>query len=216
MVSILTTQQYKSFGPRKVTGYGADAWMTVKVRFDDQCGNGHNTFSITADVVTAASKRRNDMHDEIVKWFPSLEPLIKWHLCSTDGPMHGIANTIYHASDRDHWGLRKGEFRQHTSRGQQNDGVAGVPHWELAVPEVAARHVYAADKPAPITLEWRPSGITGEGKDRELDAARRCAIWPEATDEDLTAPGLKERLEARMPALLVEFRAAIESLGFTW
>ena len=43
-----------------------------------------------------------------------------------------------------------------------------------------------------------------------------AAIWPEATDEELTAPDLKERLEARLPALLEEFQAAVESLGFTW
>ena len=40
--------------------------------------------------------------------------------------------------------------------------------------------------------------------------------WPDATDEDLTAPGLKERLEARLPALLEAFQAGVESLGFTF
>ena len=55
-----------------------------------------------------------------------------------------------------------------------------------------------------------------EGKVRDLDAARATAIWPEATDEDLTTDGLKERLEARLPALLAEFRAAVEGLGFKW
>ena len=55
-----------------------------------------------------------------------------------------------------------------------------------------------------------------QGQRRELDRARHAAIWPDATDEELTAPGLKERLEARLPALLAEFRAAVESLGFTW
>ena len=34
--------------------------------------------------------------------------------------------------------------------------------------------------------------------------------------EDLTAPGLEERLLARLPALMAEFRAAVESLGFVW
>jgi hypothetical protein len=55
-----------------------------------------------------------------------------------------------------------------------------------------------------------------EGKSRELSAARDSAIWPDATDEDLTAPGLEERLKARLPALLAEFRQAVESLGFIW
>jgi hypothetical protein len=46
-----------------------------------------------------------------------------------------------------------------------------------------------------------------------LKAARSCAMWPEATDEDLTAPGLKERLEARLPALLAAFKQDIKILG---
>jgi len=41
-------------------------------------------------------------------------------------------------------------------------------------------------------------------------------VWPDATDEDLTAPGLRERLDARLPGLLMEFRAAMEELGFVW
>ena len=50
-----------------------------------------------------------------------------------------------------------------------------------------------------------------EGKERELDAARRVAIWPEATDEELTAPDLKGRLEARLPALLAGVHALLWS-----
>ncbi len=58
----------------------------------------------------------------------------------------------------------------------------------------------------------------GKGKLRELDAARRAAIWPEATDAELSLPReeLKTKLEARLPALLAEFRAAVESLGLTF
>lgn len=36
-------------------------------------------------------------HDEIVKHFPDLAHLVKWHLCSTDGPLHYIANALYWA-----------------------------------------------------------------------------------------------------------------------
>ena len=55
-----------------------------------------------------------------------------------------------------------------------------------------------------------------EGKARGLDLARSAAVWPDATDEELTSPGLRERLEERLPGLLVEFRAAVEGAGFTW
>lgn len=158
--SKLTKQQYKTFGPRPAKGYGKGSAIWALVRYDDECGNGHNTFSITGHVT---EPRRKDwvacgcIHEEIAEAFPELAPYIKWHLCSSDGPMHYIANTVYLASER-----------------------------------------------------------VGEGKERDLDAARSSAIWPDATDDDLILPGLQERLAARLPALLEEFRRDVESLGFGW
>jgi len=156
MESKLTKSQRKTYGPKPIAGYGAGGYITATVKFDDECGNGHNTFAITADVITNESKRRNDiqaggcLHDGVSRLFPMLAPAIKWHLCSTDGPLHYIANTVY----------------------------------------------------------WVKQG--------NLVYARSSAVWPEATDEDLTAPGLRARLEARLPALLTEFREAVETLGFIW
>jgi hypothetical protein len=223
-MSTPTKSQFKTYGPRPVTGYGSGATITATVRFDDQCGNGHNTFSITAVVVTPASKRRNDieaggcLHEDIARVFPELAPFIKWHLCSTDGPMHYVGNTVYHAGIRDCHGLLAGEFRQHTSRGKQNGGVEGVPNWVLVIPDLEVRDVYSTKKPTPVVCEWKPYGRTGEGKARELDAARSAAVWPEATDAELCAEPaeLRAALLARLPALLADFRRDVESLGFVW
>lgn len=182
------------------------------------CGNGHNSFSITATIYeNGCDVAGGCCHEEVAKHFPELAPFIKWHLTSTDGPMHYVANTLFHAGDKDCWGLRKGEFRQHTSRGpHQNGGVAGVPNWVLRLPDRAERDVYSPTKPAPVVLEWEPEGRMGEGKERDLNAARHCAVWPEATDEELTAPGLEERLIARLPALMQAFKADVESLGLIY
>ena len=201
---------------------GRDYQVKVELRFDDECGNGHNSFAITADVYLY-NVRGNRVcwvsggccHDAIIKAAPEYAGIIKWHLCSTDGPMHYIANTVYHAGDRDCNGLMAGEFRQFT------DKVTGIPKWKLEIGHEygiwgGKSAVTSADKPEPVTFEYAPYGRTGEGKARDLDAARKCAIWPDATDEELTADGLKERLEARLPELLVEFRAAMEGLGFVW
>lgn len=222
-VSVLTKSQFRTYRPKPIDGYGPGATITATVRYDDQCGNGHNSFAITASVITPASRRRGDieaggcLHDDIARVFPELAPLIKWHLTGSDGPMGYEANAVYHAGDRDCWGQRKGEFQQHTSRGKhQNGGVEGVPCWELAAPET--REVYAAEKPAPVLLEWKPYGRTGEGKARDFDAARSCAVWPDATDEQLSAEPdeLRAMLAARLPAIMAEFKAAVESLGFTY
>lgn len=96
--------------------------LTVEMRFDDNCGNGHNSFAITATAIDP--RYRGDravvccgcMHEEIAAVFPELVPLIKWHLSSTDSPMHYVANTVYHASDRDHNGKRKGEVTRTEER----------------------------------------------------------------------------------------------------
>lgn len=100
---------------RPVTGFGANGEMRVEIRFDDDCKKGHQSFAITAEVRTNESRRRRDiaaggcMHDDIAKNFPELEPLIKYHLMGTDSPMHYVANTVYHASNRDHNGRLAGE-----------------------------------------------------------------------------------------------------------
>lgn len=220
--SVLVKSQRKKYGPKFYTEAGSQFRIVAKVRFDDECGNGHNTFSITATIdEKCGNKSWRDYsggccHEAVAKHFPELAPFLKWHLTSTDGPMHYLANVLYHASDRDCWGLRKGEFRQHTSRGQQNNGIAGVPNWVLELPERAKRDVYSMEKPAPVVLEWQPEGRTGEGKAREFDHARSCAVWPEATDEELSAPDLKERLIARLPALMAAFKRDVESLGFVY
>jgi hypothetical protein len=143
--------------------------LVASVRFDDECKNGHNTFTIMADlyektrrngeqssesdyVVNSRGKKRyltscGCQHDLVAVHFPELAPLIKWHLTSTDGPTFYVADTVYHA--------QKGR----------------------------------------------------------LDYARRSAIAPDATLAEL---GDESWLLARLPALMVEFRAAVESLGFVY
>lgn len=190
MNSTLTKNQKKTYR-KDIMEDGVPVTLIAHIRFDDVCGNGHNSFSITCDRYEGYRQMGEPtvkhpsgktlwlnacgcLHDEVRAHFSELTPLLKWHLCSTDGPLHGVANAIYHAGDRDCHGLRKGEPSRKT----------------------------------PVRI--------GEGKERDLDAARRSAVWPDATEEELTAPGLKERLEARLPALLDEFRSDIEALGFTW
>lgn len=203
------------------------------VRFDDDCRNGHNSFAVTGE--TYRPGRLPDswvvdsagcVHEDIAAAFPELAHLIRWHLCSTDGPMHYVGNAAYHASDRDHWGLRAGEFRQQRDK-------EGRPRWKLALVWADGAHMalpygtgdgrdrcqVAADIPPALpAVQWVPDGITGEGKARDFDAARSCAVWPEATDAELSVdrPELEQRLRDRLPALLAAMRADIEGAGLLW
>lgn len=208
---------------RPVRGYGADARMTVELRFDDDCRNERNTFAITAEIHRPKAddiEAGGCLHEEIAKYFPELAPLIKWHLCSTDGPMHYLANTVYLAGNRDHNGLLMGEKRQ------IRNGKTGLPSWKLAVivdgveTNVHDIEQYLDGETQPVAPELRyvPWFRVGEGKARKLDAARSAAVWPGATDEELSAEPevLREVLKQRLPQLLANFRADIESIGFMW
>ena len=210
-MSVLTKKQEKTYGPRPISGWGKNAQIKATVRYDDRCGNGHNTFSITGEIFTPGKRdceAGGCLHDEVSKHFPELAPFIKWHLVSSDGPLYYVANTVYHASDRDCWGLRLGEFQQNKKR------ETGLPMWKLDANFGGIKYVSSAEKPWPVTFSYKPYGKIGEGKKRELDFARSSAVWPEATDEDLTSDTLKEKLLARLPKLLEDFQRDVESLGF--
>lgn len=204
--------------PRPIIGYGTGGKITVNIRFDDQCKNGHQSFSITADVYTDASRLRRDcqacgcLHDDIARIFPTLAPLIKWHGVNTDGPTHYIANTLYHAGDRDCHGLRKGESRQIIN------GRTGKPSWRLvSEPADLPQYIDSDTQPTEQAIRhYVPWCRIGEGKTRDLTTARSTAVWPEATDEQLTSDELPALLAARLPALIAEFKADMERIGMLW
>jgi len=61
-------------------------------------GNQHPYFSIRGDLREGNRWVAGGcMHDEVEQFFPELAPLVRWHLTSTDGPMHYLANAEYHA-----------------------------------------------------------------------------------------------------------------------
>lgn len=242
-MSTLTKNQTKTFRKDYINDQEEPETIIAKVRHDDSCGNGHNTFAITGEVYRRDVHRGEPtvthegtgrklwlsfcgcVHDEIREHFPELAPLLKWHLCSTDGPLHYIENTIWHASDKDCWGKRAGEPRAYDYYVQPAGGQGLLVEW----PENEDRRILGpkvqkfrtreeaqgvADACGGTVIEY--ATILGEGKAIELDAARRSAIWPEATDDELTAPGLRGRLEDRLPGLLAEFQKAVESLGLVY
>lgn len=265
MESILTKNQKRT--KTKVFGWdGQEYRITVTLRFDDGCGNGHNSFNATANIQCKSKNGRwcddsfGCLHDEIAEHFPEYKHLLKWHLCSTDGPMHYIANTTYHASDKDCWGFRKGEACQWTDQiyfGEHPIPYTGPKRLNNFIRSVGTsgevwEKMETLEIPHPkkefspkVTLEamgecrWHECPFDSqaeaeqfiramakgnariettatawsEGKEPDLEAARRCAIWPEATLEQLQD---KEQLLARLPALLAEFRKDMEALYFTW
>jgi hypothetical protein len=261
---------YQKFGasrPFNEKGFKKGSIISVAVRFDDQCGNKHQSFSITGDVREPRSHDTSIggcIHDEIEKYFPEIKHLIKWHCTSTNGPMHYAANTAYHASNRDHNGCLKGEpwawdyhikfgafpitkqvgkkfkeFIETKMPSHEGFVLKEVPYTSADGKVYESQYTFegfettwggaplkskaAADQflealtNYDVTFTSIPSQF-GEGKVRDLDAARRCAVWPEATDEQLMLPKaeLIALLNERAPKLLEEFRKDVEAAGFLW
>ena len=245
--------------------------ITAEVRFDDECKNGHKTFSITGEILRKVKNSRwvfccGQIQDDIAKHFPDLVPFFKWHLCSTGGPLHYLANTLYLASDKDCWGRRKGEpsawerrirffvdggyafpvsfkisdsFAKFLEENRHFIHTMKVVEVEFAGtgPKLSSHYTLSGFKDTGNTWGFVPFkslrdaeellealqiyiwGIEkvpiawSDGKEPDLEAARKTAIWPDATLEQLQD---EEQLKARLPGLLAEFRAAVESLGFEW
>lgn len=278
-MTVLTKHQTETFRADYYVDKKAET-LVAKIRYDDECNNGHNTFSITGNIYQPYRQhgeptiKHKDgatlwlncggcVHDEIAKHLPKLAKYIKWHLCSSDEPLHYIANTLFHAGDKDCWGRRAGEpcawdcairfgdspvshhipdkfwkflkERQGTGdfqvaaiayvqdKGKQYDfgpkytfvGFADKWHDCPFDSKVEADEFCEGMNRCKVEFVKLATDFS-KGKERDLNAARNCAIWPEATDEELTAPDLEEKLKARHPALMAEFRAAVEELGFIY
>lgn len=154
--------------------------LVAIVQWDDECGNGHNTFSITGAIYRGSGARAlarepiacGCIHEEIARAVPELAPLIQYHLVSSDGPLHYIANTMY-------W------WRQWREAGPlaQRDHLASTARYFAALANM-----------------------------------RTSACWPDSTIDDFLRPELDVVciLLRRLPTLMHEFKAAIESLGFEY
>jgi hypothetical protein len=162
MTSVLTKKQVKKYGPRKYKDeHGYEHTITAEVRYDDSCNNGHNTFAITgSDYSPRGGSSGGMLHDLIAEHFPELKPYLKWHLVSSDEPMHYVENSLYWAGKRG-W-----------CNGKPND---------------------------PPNLEH----------------FRSTAVWADATQADMESV-TKETLEARLPKIKEDFKAAVESLGLVY
>lgn len=179
---------------------GGHGKLVINIRYDDQYGNKHNTFSITADMYRDNRVWSGGcLHDDIIKYSPELAYLIKWHLVSSDGPMHYTANTMYHA-------LEHGPIDGYLYFSDKSNGLNETC---MKYGKIAELEKIAATNPDLYSVQIKVE----TAKVANIEAARSCAIWPEATHKQLLD---KIALEDRLPALMLEFKSVIEGLGFIY
>lgn len=266
MKSILTKHQKQTF-QRQIEYDGQKCNMTVEIRYDDECGNGHNTFAITGTIKRLSRGIYHTIcagciHEEIEKYFPEFKHLIKWHLCNSDAPMHYLENTLYHASNSASSKYEVGEpnrwqkvltfknsYITHKfskdfmefleNKKEKMFNIVEVEHKKDTNYNYKPKYTFEGfeckwyqcpfdDKQTAeeyqkelAEKDWIIKTIaTGyqEGKPRDFAAARRSAIWEDATDEQLSLPReeLKKLLIKRLPRLMKEFKKDIETLGFIY
>lgn len=196
-MSTLTKRQVKEYRKDYVNAQGEPETIIAHVRHDDECGNGHNSFAITADIYEAYAQRGEPtvkhksgktlwlnscgcQHEEVAKHFPELAPFIRWHLSSTDGPMHYAANALYWAG---HKGYRDGK----------HDSPPNLEHLKSTI-------VYGA----------LPTDAEFDLEDHIYSDARGFT-WNEAKANEL-----KEWLATRIEKMMVEFKKDVETLGLVY
>lgn len=207
MQSILTKEQRKQFERSYKNSDGENLFMRLFIRYDDRCNNGHNSFSITADIFTEKQSKNSKnpymcgcCHDEIKIAFPEFAHLIKWHLMNSDGPMYYIENTLYHAD----------EHGPNSAHVYFNEPITGksllleycdekdlIKYWDESKKIFKSGYI----------IKWDEK----TAKKANLEGARKTAIWPDATIEQLRNKCL---LIARLPDLIEQFKKDIEAIGF--
>lgn len=265
--SILTKRQTIEKS-KTITYDGRKAKIYVQIRHDDCCGNGHNSFAITGDIYSSLTSKADRysviggcIHDEIGKYFPEYKHLIKWHLTSTDEPLHYVANTTYHARTTSHDGKQVGDavawdnllqFGDFPIQSKSSGGLIEFVKATTKLDDVEIIEVPYVKRAAGSDYNFEPKytfkgmsdvwhecdfdnhyealgfleawgqhGVEVVAKptrfvtavEPDIDAARRCAIWPEATLEQLQD---KEQLMNRLPELMQRFKADVEAFGLVY
>lgn len=267
--SKLTEYQKETF-TKNINYEGELCEMSVTIRYDDKCGNGHNTFSITGTIKELNSIRRNSticcgcIHEEIKKYFPEFAHLIKWHLCNSDMPLYYIDDTLYYASNSKSSKYKVGEpnrwgkvlkfnrsfitykfskdflsFLENNNNNNLPFEVVEIQHEPTTGYQYSPKYTFKGfeckwyqcpfdtkEKATEFSKElsskkWEiKTVVTGyqEGKQRDFEAARKSAIWEDATEEQLSLPSeeLKKLLLKRLPKLMKAFKKDIEALGFIY
>lgn len=204
----------KTYRAEYTDEHGQPCVLVAKARYDDECKNGHNTFSITGNLydrsehipyegnTTNAKGKRlwlgscGCLHDDIAARIPELAPFIKWHLVSSDGPMHYVANSMYHAK-----AIPKEQDKYYAYLSEPITGVRKL----LKI--VDGNTKTELDARYGDRMSYEPH-YNSMAKEADLEAARSCAVWPDAGLSDFT----KENLEARLPALVADFKRDMTAL----
>ncbi len=128
--------------------------LDIRIHLDDDCKNGHEDFSITANVREKDSRGQwKDVafgccHEDILSLRPELKPFVDLHSCTWQGaPMHCTSNAFYWLAG--YLGLKYVEYHGSTGSGAKS---------KEECLRIFREHVRCTDEELPALLECRSEG----------------------------------------------------------
>lgn len=189
----------------------------IKIRLNDECRNGHEDFSITADVDEKEGRGlwRDSMsgccHEHILSLKPELAPFVALHLSSWQGvPMHSASNAWYWfqgafpeaASSKYHGGTGSSAKTPEECRAIFAGYIRATPEQVEAIAALLPRsqdELQAAIEDLAFPEQWQ----------REARAAiRQLESWTSVEFESKATRGFWEPLAAEKRQLIAERRAS--------
>lgn len=198
---------------KKIVKYIGDNVLIINLKFEKRGENDGDFFDITANLFDRdyipferyyLNKNGNKrylgacgcLHDEIAIHAPELKHLIKWNGTSTNGPLYYIENTLYHVEE--HGPTHAWIYYTLT------DPLRLCDRKEILLKYAKLKELALAEEYPCYRIEPDKKTI----KECNLEAARRTAIWPEASREELT----HENLLKRLPKLMEDFNKDMKEI----
>jgi hypothetical protein len=214
----VSTLKYTRAVPFDCTGWGIKTKipgsLKIRIRLNDECGNGHEDFSITADITHPTIRRDGGVlacgcqHDEIMAAAPEFAPFIVLHLCDAEGvPMHAMANGFYWLA-----GSMPEAFPAATRPNDPAEKCAGIlaSHFRMTPAEVAELQA-AGIRDAVHLSAWMES--RGYRARWQAEASAAIATLEGLTGARFKSAAVRRNWEPVAPEVLAEMQAK-EAAGY--
>lgn len=186
----------------------------ISIRLDDECNNGHEDFSITANIREKDSRGRwvdaggGCCHEHILSLRPELKPFVDLHLCTWEGvPMHCAANAFY-------WLAGYLDLKHVEYHGSSGSGAKSKDECLRIFKE----HARCTDEELPTLLCCRSQdelavafedlGIVKRWKKEAKAAIKQLEQWAGENFESTATRGRWEPVSKEVRALVAERKAA--------
>jgi len=186
----------------------------IRITLDDDCNNGHEDFSITANIREKNSRGNwvdvggGCCHEHILSLRPDLKPFVDLHLCTWQGiPMHCAANAFYWLAG--YLDLKYVEYHGSSGSGAKSNGECL---------RIFREHVRCTDEELPALLECRSQeelqvaiedlGILKRWKKEAKAAIRQLEKWTGKEFESSSTRGFWEPVSTEVRALVNDRKAS--------